>query len=268
METVLQEIEVDKPLYQLFPGMTKQEIVNRALMIRKEAMEKESPHRCVEGLFFLKETLYRNSFNAEAFPKDSLPNLRIFEVGSCFGVALRKLLLDGASRSNIFGIDVSDTFVRLGYQFFDDKASFGDRIRVLNVLADNFFDVVREWAGPEPFDVVIANLVFHCLPDHNDVLAERAYSLLKPGGVLIGQTAAYSKDTDEPFVFGMGPRKAVLHSENSFKKLIRSHGFQTVKVNFNDHPMEKEDIQWMSRHYAFDEKETNGLSLMSFIAMK
>jgi len=45
MEPVLQEIQVDEPLFQLFPGMTKQEIVNRALMVRKEAMEKESPHR-------------------------------------------------------------------------------------------------------------------------------------------------------------------------------------------------------------------------------
>ncbi|GJD08523.1 hypothetical protein Gasu2_28200 [Galdieria sulphuraria] len=268
MQTVLQEIQVDEPLYQLFPGMTKQEIVNRALLIRKEAMEKESPHRCVEGLFFLKETLYKNSFNSEAFPKDKLPTLRIFEVGSCFGVALRKLVLDGASRDNIFGVDVSDTFVRLGYQFFDDKASFGDRIRVLNVLADNFFDVVHSWAGPEPFDVVIANLVFHCLPDHNDVLAERAYKLLKPGGVLIGQTAAHANDMNEQFVFGTSPRKAVLHSESSFNNLLKSHGFQTVKVNLNDHPMEEEDIQWMSRHFAFDKNEASGLSLMSFIARK
>lgn len=216
----------------------------------------------------MKETLYRNSFNSEAFPKDKLPNLRIFEVGSCFGVALRKLVLDGASRSNVFGCDVSETFVSLGYKFFDDKSTFGDRIRLLSVLADNFHDTVRLWAGPEPFDVVIANLVFHCLPDHNEVLAKRAFELLKPGGVLIGQTAAYSKDTDETFVFGVGSRKAVLHSERSFKNLLQSQGFRTVKVNFSDHPMEKEDIEWMSRHYAFNASDTNGLSLMSFIATK
>lgn len=216
----------------------------------------------------MKETLYRNSFNSEAFSRDKLSNLRIFEVGSCFGVALRKLVLDGASLSNVFGVDVSETFVRLGYQFFDDKATFGNRIRVLNVLADNFFDVVKSWAGPEPFDVVIANLVFHCLPDHNEVLAERASQLLKPGGVLIGQTAAYGKDTDERFVFGIGSRKAVLHTERSFKNLLLSHGFRSVKVNFTDHPLQEEDIQWMSIHYAFDSNEVNNLSLMSFIATK
>eukprot|EP00871_Galdieria_phlegrea_P000706 jgi/Galph1/1636/GphlegSOOS_G321.1 len=261
-------IVVDKGIFDLFPGLSKQEIIDRAVHIRKIAAEKEPPHRCIEGLFFLKESFYNNNFNDEAFPKEKLSQLRIFEVGPCFGVALRKLVSNGAALHNVFGVDASETFVRLGYEFFDDKATFGDRIRVLNVLDDNFFKIVGDWCGTQPFDVVLANLVFHCLPDDNDVLAERCYQLLKPGGVLIGKTAALTGDSEATYIFGKNCPNAILHTETSFEKLLKSHGFQTVKLSSQTSTMGQEDIQWMCRNFNFHLDEQRAPMLLNFLAIK
>ena len=54
------------------------------------------------------------------------------DLGCCVGQVLRKLVVDGADSTRLFGVDLEPAFLRLGYELFRD----GDRFKATLIAGD------------------------------------------------------------------------------------------------------------------------------------
>lgn len=197
-----------------------------------------------------------------------MKKLKVLEIGTGFGLSLRCLVKDGIPRENAYGVDISESFLELGFQFMDDKAKFGDRFRVMDALAENFVEQVEDWVGEErPFDVIVANLVLHILPGNNEKFVRHVSRLLRPGGVFLGQTFGVEDSFEEAFEFGVQHR-AVMHSPVSISCLFKRHGLDPTQVDTEGRIIDEEDFQWIEETFGVDMRGSKPKSLMSFIGFR
>ncbi|EME28565.1 hypothetical protein Gasu2_28190 [Galdieria sulphuraria] len=263
-----ENISINPKILELFPGASEKQVLERAFRVRQEAIEKEISFRCIEGLIFLREGLYSNTFFEEAFRKENMKNLRVLEIGTGFGLSLRCLAKEGISVENIYGVDISEIFLELGFHFMDDKAKFGDRFRVMDALEENFVEEIEAWAGTDrPFDVIVANLVLHILPGNNEKFVQHVSRLLRPGGAFLGQTFGVEDYFEEAYEFGI-QRKAVMHSPVSLSSLFNRHGLDPVHVDTKGREIDKDDFKWIEATFGVDMRPGKPKSLMSFIGFR
>ncbi|GJQ12822.1 hypothetical protein GpartN1_g4613.t1 [Galdieria partita] len=264
----LENVSIDPKILEIFPGLSETQVLERAFRVRKEAIEKEISFRCIEGLIFLREGLYSNTFFQEAFRKENMKNLKVLEIGTGLGLSLRCLVKDGLSIDNVYGVDISDTFLELGFRLMDDKVKFGEKFRAMDALAENFVEEIESWAGTKrPFDVIVANLVLHILPGNNDKFVRHVSRLLRPGGAFLGQTFGAEDSFEEAYEFGV-QRKAVMHSPVSLVSLFNRHGLDPVHVDTKGRAIDKEDFKWIEESFGVDMRQGKPKSLMSFIGFR
>jgi len=263
-----ENVYINPKILELFPHMSEKQVLERAYRVRQEAIDKEISFRCIEGLIFLREGLYRNPFFEEAFRQEDKKHLKVLEIGAGFGLALRCLVKDGVSRDNVYGVDISETFLELGFHFMDDKAQFGDRLRVMDALADNFVEEMEAWVGEtQPFDVIVANLVLHILPGNNEKFVQHVSRLLRPGGAFLGQTFAAEDSFEEAYEFGI-QRRAVMHSPVSISSMLARHNIHPVHVDTKSRLIDEEDFKWIETEFGVDMRSGKPKSLMCFVGFR
>ena len=109
------------------------------------------PYPCI-GLFrFLDLDLYAR--------KDVYPRLlsrlkgeedcKFLDVGCCLGQDIRKLRFDGVPGERLFGAEINNGFIDLGYQLFRDRDTLGAKIMVADISDDQ--GLLSGYAGK--FDV-------------------------------------------------------------------------------------------------------------------
>lgn len=146
--------------------------MSRIEPVTKSVIERYALHR--HAHLFAKELMFEKVGNPVG--------KRICEIGSGEGLASVQLALLGA---HVTGIDISPQSIRAAQQ----------RADVNNVsVAFKLGNIEKDELGCELYDVVWCDLILHHLVPSLDVVLQRVYRALKPGGRFIArEPVAYAK---------------------------------------------------------------------------
>jgi len=147
----------------------------------------------------------------------------LLDLGCGFGQELRPLIHAGVPAKNLYGLDVVDGFVNLGFDLFKDKDVLGSQF----VIADLLKGVPPQLEGK--FNIIFAASFFHLFDwDEQLITSKRAVAMLKPEvGSLIwgfqigGETEGSDKAKDLP------SGSMFHHTPESFERMWKIVGEET-----------------------------------------
>ena len=149
---------------------------------------------------------------------------KLMDVGCCFGQDIRKLVFDGAPAQNLYGLDLNDKFINLGYKLFRDnetlKASF-----VTGNLQDDSSDVS---SVEGKMDIISIISFLHLFDWDGQIKAAKrlvALSAPKKGSVIMGRQLGSS--VGEVFTSLDGVSKNYRHNIASFERFWKQVGEET-----------------------------------------
>jgi len=217
--------EVDsssKHLFAHYCGLTDEtQILQRAAPIRAKGLQVYDtsffPYRCIKEWRFMVPRVLSHPLYATVV-KPRLPTAKILDIGCCMGTDIRQFLIDGAQASNIVGIDISEEYINLGFELFEDKEKTKDCFQIVDILKEKTEAETETEKGKEDeriitehtvkhgsyeeilarhggtFDFVYAGSVLHLLLEDQVIkLLERVKPLLKSeSGIFFGQTVGSS----------------------------------------------------------------------------
>jgi len=181
---------------------------------------KVAPYPCVGQFCFLSLNLYRHP-KYDAVLQRVKDGAKLLDLGCCVGQDIRKLIADDAPSRNLYGSDLLQGYLDIGYQLFLDK-SF---CQATFFAADLFDDgsTLIDFQGQ--FDFVHAGLFLHLFDwDRQLDAVTRIISLLRPapGSVFLGSQVGASIGGERPLrresASGQN-RKVFLHDPESFQRL-------------------------------------------------
>lgn len=149
----------------------------------------------------------------------------LLDLGCCFGQDIRKLVHDGAPASSVYGSELEQGFVNLGFELFRDR----DRLWT-NISAGDFFANDVAGLAEKRFDMVHAASFFHLFSWDDQVEAmSRAVGLLKPkaGSMVFGRQTAVSqaKEVKHPANKRFG--NMFRHDMSSMRRMVQEVGERT-----------------------------------------
>ncbi len=243
-------------LFRSYCGIELPAIKERAKLVREKALQVYQ-YRFIEAFRFLHPRIASNPF----LQSIKLNGSRILDIGCGFGTDIRYLSLHGASPSNIFGHDIRDDFIRLGFELFKPITGFGTSMeRQLTFLVGSVGkgegELIRngermsfQWnTFLHKFDIIHAGSVLHLLTkEEGEDLIQKVHGLLKPNGFFIGRTSGAKKP--------MFPQNGLrtIHSVQSLKDTLDTAGFTDVKVVSQDREIikKKEDaMTYQTLHFS------------------
>lgn len=114
---------------------------------------------------------------------------KIVDVGCCFGTDLRKLIVDGASPHNVFGIDLEQEFFDHGFALYRDETKFPNECCIAeNMLEQQLSPGLKRLEGQ--IDIAYMSSFLHVFDIHEQLMAMRKVLKLlrkKPGSLIIGR---------------------------------------------------------------------------------
>eukprot|EP00871_Galdieria_phlegrea_P005772 jgi/Galph1/682/GphlegSOOS_G5304.1 len=220
---------IDSRVVSLFHGLSLEQVYGKAKKIQEKALAKDFNYRCIETLRFLGLGLRENPFFERLQKEKDLRECHVLEVGCGFGVDGRDLLALGVKKENYWGIDVSDTFVDLGYELFEDRKELGSCFEVKNVMDEDFISVAK--SKLPQVDIVVATLVLHVIPNDIKEFIHKTYQLLSPfKGVFIGETVGLDSDEEKPIYFERLGSPRYCYTKRSLEILLKEGGFRQVDI--------------------------------------
>lgn len=220
-------MELSDKTLKLFKNLTPNEIQKRAQPIQSQALEIQR-YRCIENYKFL----YPRISSHPKFSEFNFNNRYILDIGCFFGTDLRYLATLGANEKKLYGIDLVEEFVQLGFDLFGDKENcqmnfFGGNILESMELKtfDETTDIVKFNDLP-PFDIVHAGSVLHLLtPQEALKFSELISRALSDDGLFIGRLAFSLDESEQPVGhLRFTPREA------TFKQTMEEAGFSSIQV--------------------------------------
>ncbi|GJQ12759.1 hypothetical protein GpartN1_g4550.t1 [Galdieria partita] len=224
--------QIDPEVLPLFGGLSLEQVYEKGREIQQKALEKEFNYRCVEGFYFLRIGLRKNPLFEHIKLQKALQDCCILEVGCAFGIDGRDLVFSqGVKPENYLGIDISSTFIDLGFELFEDKNTMKNCFAVKSVGDEDFSAFVK--SKLKRVDIVVATLVLHVIPKECKEFVDQVYQLLEPyQGMFIGETMGIDLPDEEPFYFERHNSPRVCHTSVSLTKLFQSVGFKRVETTF------------------------------------
>ena len=143
----------------------------------------------------------------------------LLDLGCCFGQDIRKLVHDGAPASHVYGSELEQGFVNLGFKLFQDR----DRLWTNISSGDFFADDVAGLAGKQ-FDIIHAASFFHLFSWDDQVEAiSRAICLLKPkpGSMVFGRQTAVSQAKEVEHPANKRSGNMFRHDMESFQRMVK-----------------------------------------------
>ena len=103
-------------------------ITNDSLFVvplQRERAWKIHPYPCVGRFRFLDLSISLHPLYPDVLARlrNSSPPQTLLDLGCCFGQDIRRLVADGASGENLYGVDLRLDFLELGYELFQDKGT-------------------------------------------------------------------------------------------------------------------------------------------------
>ena len=143
---------------------------------------------CIGLLRFLNLNLSKHPLYPEILSR-VISGQKLVDVGCCFAVDLRKLIADGASPSNVFGVELEQAFLDKGFELFRDA----DRLPKGSCIAEDMLSAETS-SNLEPLlaqvDIVYMSSFYHLFDLQQQMAATRKVLKLirrKPGTLLVGR---------------------------------------------------------------------------------
>ena len=225
------------------------EMIKKANDFRDKALNVYE-YRCIKYSMFIMPRMNRTSrFKTDITPKLlSSKKTSILDIGCCFGTDLRYCLFVGCHKEQILGVDISQDFINLGFEFFNDKHQLNDRFITMNVLDENgknFIDLALKLNNNKKFDVIHIGNIYHLLTENDcKLLTKIASSLLvDKNGIIFGGTVGVES---KPGVYrrrkgnNKQHKMRYLHNKDSLRTLFENDGnFKCVSVSINNRSVQK-----------------------------
>lgn len=115
---------------------------------------------------------------------------RFLDIGCCFAQDMRKMVLEGAPSSNMYGLELHAGFIDLAYDFFGDAATLAARF-IVGDLMDRSNEELRTLEAT--VDVAHLGMVLHLWDLEGQIrFCERVVELMRlaPGAMVVGHSAA------------------------------------------------------------------------------
>lgn len=162
-------------LLESYSGIPSDDVVDHVIQVRDEAW-KVFPYPCIGQFRFLDLSMKYTKEYPEILERLS-QGQRLLDMACCFGQEIRQLVADGAPSENIYGCDLREEYVELGYRLFRDRERLQSRFLTADIFAES--SPLTELRGT--FDIVYAGSFFH-LFDYDDQVkvSEAVAKLLRP----------------------------------------------------------------------------------------
>jgi SAM-dependent methyltransferase len=245
-KATLESIDPDaRKIFEEYAGIPPAEVLSHVQAVRDQAWEL-FPYPCM-GLFtFLRMRICKNpAYNTvlkRLLTKENETTL--VDLGCGLGQELRTLVAAGVPPTSLYGLEVMDGFVELGFELFKDKATMQSQFIIADVLATP--SVPAQLQGKADF--VFAGAFFHLFGwDDQLTLSKRAVEMLKPeaGSLIFGHQLG-CVEAQENVVPEVPSGKAYLHNLESFRRLWRIVGEETGtewKVEITSREVEIDDFR-------------------------
>jgi SAM-dependent methyltransferase len=173
-----------RQLLESYGRISPDKVVDHVVQIRDEAW-KVFPYPCIGQFRFLDLSLNQTKEYSDILQRLQ-QGQKLLDMACCFGQEIRQLVADGAPSENIYGCDLREEYIHLGYKLFGDQ----DTLRTKFITA-NIFDeksALTELQGQ--FDMIYAGSFFHLWGYEDQVKASKSVAqLLRPqkGSTIYGR---------------------------------------------------------------------------------
>jgi 2-polyprenyl-3-methyl-5-hydroxy-6-metoxy-1,4-benzoquinol methylase len=184
-----------RELLEKYSKIPADELENHVVKVREEAWD-IFPYPCIGQFRFLDLSLKYFDEYPEVL-KRLQEGQKLLDMACCFGQEIRQLVADGAPAENIYGCDLREEYIALGYKLFADR----DTLKA-NFLTANIFDATSSLTERKgTFNVIYTGSFFHLFDYDDQVKVSKAVaSLLLPEknslilGRQVGSTIAAEHD--------------------------------------------------------------------------
>lgn len=201
-----------------YAGIAPDHVLTHVQTIRDQAWELY-PYPCMGMFSFVKIHISKNPAYPAVLSRLLSQNETLLDLGCGFGQELRTLVAAGVPTTNVYGLDISDGFIELGFELFRDKATLQPQFITADLLASP--------AIPPQLDgtlnIVFAGSFFHLFSwDDQLSLLKRVVAMLKPeaGSMIFGHQVGQIQ-AQESLVPDVPSGKIYFHDPESYKKMWR-----------------------------------------------
>ena len=223
----LEAIDPDaRKILEEYAGIPPDQVLSHVQTIRDQAWQLY-PYPCMGMFAFIKMHIAKNPAYPAVLARllDKTKNETLLDLGCGFGQELRTLVTAGVSTTNLYGLDISEGFVELGFELFRDKATMQSQFTVVDLLTSAA--VPAQLDGK--MDFIFAASFFHLFGwDDQFAISKRVVALLKPaaGSMIFGHQLGMVEALEDA-VPDVPSGKIYFHDPESFRRFWRMVGEAT-----------------------------------------
>ncbi|PVH97914.1 hypothetical protein DM02DRAFT_63564 [Periconia macrospinosa] len=220
---------VVRHLFETYSNIPADKVVDHVVQVRNESWD-VYPYPCIGRFRFLDLGLMNSDVYGEVLDRVR-QGQRFLDLGCCFGQEIRKLISDGAPSDNLYGCDLQNEFLELGYKLFEDR----DRLKAKFLAADNFDETSALSELKETFDIIYTGSFFHLFDYPKQFAASKAVASLlvpKKGSMIVGRQVGAIKAEETPHLYKSTTNTTFHHSPESFRKMWADLG-KEIGVTFD-----------------------------------
>jgi SAM-dependent methyltransferase len=213
-----------RQILESYAGVAPDHVLSHVQTIRDQAWELY-PYPCMGKFSFVKMHISKNPAYPTVLRRLLSQKEKLLDLGCGFGQELRTLVVAGVPTTNLYGLDISDDFIELGFELFKDKATLQPQFITADLLASP--------AIPPQLDgnlnIIFAGSFFHLFGwDDQLTLSKRAVAMLKAeaGSMIFGHQIGQIQ-ARESLVPDVPSGKIFFHDPDSFKKMWQIVGEKT-----------------------------------------
>lgn len=238
-------------------------------------------YRCIHEKRFLEARMTLHPYYQTLIHSSPVADRRLLDIGCCFGTDLRRLILDGFQSENLLGLDINDTFIRLGLELLFEDGRQEDPLTQRFVTGDILDPEVEEKLTKlkefkeKGIDVIYAGSVYHLLNQDDTVrLSESMYRLLSPGGSCFGRTVGIPGDRPDGIIMDRstsnGKDLRYLHSAESLRRQLSTIGFVNIRIDGRviDMPGMRQKDTWRGGWKRAENEQQQETTMLTFYAEK
>lgn len=226
----LQPTAATVELFEKYVGITDEKEMTSRIVKVWEASKQVRAFRCIQEFRYMQPRIASSAFFDSMV--ENIEHKLVLDVGCALGTDLRYLVVKGLPKQNAYGIDITDGFIRQGFEVFADEdggPSFfaGDITKDEPLVGVNRSENVMASSFDDMFDLVHAGSVLHVLgKEVIHPFVTQVFSMLKEGGMFVGRVVGGRKE--EYFDTPDGLRSVFV--PESLKRYLEEAGFSSVEI--------------------------------------
>ena len=166
-------------------------------LLAVQALILHSPisYACIGQLRFLNLSLRMHPAYSQILDRlTGVSNTTLLDLGCCFAQDLRQLVHDGVASDRLYGIDIDQKFLDLGYELFLDRSTLQSHFTAVDLLAPFGINDLANMNAK--IDIIWAASFFHLFPRPRQLIAAKTVTTIlkpSPGSMLVGRQLGSTK---------------------------------------------------------------------------